>query len=66
VENYQNRIKEVSRWILTVDGEVTEYITFAEAKRELDKAEQGRIKPEYIEPECDIPNCVGCPPSNLD
>jgi len=21
---------------------------------------------EYIEPVCDIPNCVGCPPSALD
>jgi len=66
VENYQDHIKEVSRWILAADGKATEHKTFAEAKKELDQVEQGRIKPEYIEPVCDVPGCMGCPPSALD
>lgn len=60
------RIKEVSRLILTVGDKAVKYKTLAEAKQRLDKAKQGRIKPEYIEPVCDVPDCVGCPPSSLD
>jgi hypothetical protein len=30
------------------------------------KGIQGSIKPEFQDYVCDTPNCVGCPPSNLD
>jgi hypothetical protein len=59
--NTQGKIEKVSRWILTIDGAVTEHRTFKEAKAKLDKASQGTIKPEFQDYVCGIPGCVGCP-----